>query len=190
MSLRARSCSPRVRGSFGIPSGFKHFRTTRTPGKKATRPCPCGYHGDTEHDCRCSPDQLRHYRGRLSGPFLDRIDIRLVVPREVLRFGVADDGDSSEAVARRVAAARERQLARAGQINARLAAAEVQRWCLPDVRGCRLLERAASQLRLSRRACDSVLRVARSIADLADERCLGERQVAEALALRTAALPN
>lgn len=156
----------------------------------AMNPCPCGYHGDTEHHCRCSPDQVRRYRARLSGPFLDRIDIRLAVPRVALRLGVVPDGEPSAAVARRVAAARERQLARAGQLNARLGAAQVQRWCLPDAQGCRLLERAASRRRLSRRACDSVLRVARSIADLADEPSVGERQVAEALALRAAVQPN
>lgn len=107
-----------------------------------------------------------------------------------LCLGVVADGEPSAAVARRVAAARERQLARAGDLNGRLAAVQVQRWCLPDTQGCQLLERAALQLRLSRRACDSVLRVARSIADLADEQCLGERHVAEALALRAALQSN
>ncbi len=156
----------------------------------AMNPCPCGYLGDIEHDCRCSPDQVRRYQERLSGPFLDRIDMRVTVPRVELRLGVESDGESSAVVARRVAAARERQIERAGLINARLNAAQVRRWALPDTQGCRLLERAATRLRLSRRACDSVLRVARSIADLAGEQDIGERQVAEALALRTAFQPT
>ncbi len=150
----------------------------------AMNPCPCGYRGDPDLGCRCSPDQVRRYAERLSGPFMDRIDIRIEVARSAVRLGVDTEGDSSAAVAARVAAARQRQCGRCGVVNARLAAAEVRRWCLPGAPGRELMERAAARLRLSRRACDSVLRVARTIADLAAEEPVATEHVAEALGLR------
>jgi magnesium chelatase family protein len=150
----------------------------------AMNPCPCGFLGERDQDCRCAPDQVRRYQERLSGPFLDRIDIRVQVSRAGLRLGVDGDGESSATVAARVAAARAAQLARAGAINARLDPAGVRRWCLPESAGRALLERASARLRLSRRACDSVLRVARTIADLAGASAVTEEAVAEALALR------
>lgn len=156
----------------------------------AMNPCPCGFLGDIGRDCRCSPDQVRRYQQRLSGPFLDRIDIRVTVARTELHLGTSGDGEPSATVAARVAAARSRQLGRAGVVNSRLTGAQLRHCALPDAAGRRLLERAAKRLRLSRRACDSVLRVARTIADLAGEQCVGEREVAEALALRSAAPPT
>jgi magnesium chelatase family protein len=155
----------------------------------AMNPCACGYCGDAGHVCRCSPDQIRRYQQRLSGPFLDRIDIRLQVARTEIRLDAEENGEASAAVAARVAAARQRQLERAGATNARLDPAETRRWCLPDPEGRRLLEAAAEGLSLSRRACDSVLRVARTIADLAgigDDQPVGVAQISEALALRRA----
>ncbi|MCC7257303.1 MAG: YifB family Mg chelatase-like AAA ATPase [Gammaproteobacteria bacterium] len=150
----------------------------------AMNPCPCGYHGDAARPCRCTPDQVRRYQERLSGPFLDRIDIRLPVPRTEVRFDGEADGESSARVARRVGAARACQIARQGDLNARLDVAATRRCCLPDPAGRELLQRAAERLRLSRRACDSVLRVARTIADLAGADGVGAGQVSEALALR------
>ncbi len=152
----------------------------------AMNPCPCGSHGDPGRLCHCSPDQVRRYRERLSGPFLDRIDIRLEVARTEVRLSADGDGEGSAAVAARVTAAWSGQLERAGVMNAHLGPAETRHWCLPGAAGQLLLERAAERLRLSRRACDSVLRVARTIADLAGERLVGEDQVSEALALRRA----
>jgi magnesium chelatase family protein len=150
----------------------------------AMNPCPCGFLGDRGATCRCTPDQIRRYEERLSGPFLDRIDMRLAVTRTEVRLGCEDDGETTEVAAARVAGARVRQLERAGVINARLTPAGTRRWCLPDSEGRLLLERAAERLRLSRRACDSVLRVARTIADLAGRPRVSQPQVAEALGLR------
>jgi magnesium chelatase family protein len=150
----------------------------------AMNPCQCGYLGDTARTCRCSPDQVRRYQERLSGPFLDRIDIRLQVSRTEVRLGADGEGESSAVVAERVLAAREIQLGRGGAINAKLTAADTRRWCMPDSEGRQVLESAAEKFRLSRRACDSVLRVARTIADLAGESAVNTARVSEALTLR------
>lgn len=150
----------------------------------AMNPCPCGYHGDLARPCRCSPDQVRRYQERLSGPFLDRIDLRLSVGRSEIQLSHHDPGEPSARVAERVALARQMQLQRAGMTNAALPAAGVRVWCMPATDGIELLERAATRLQLSRRACDSVLRVARTVADLAGLETVTGPQVAEALALR------
>jgi magnesium chelatase family protein len=150
----------------------------------ALNPCPCGYHGDPARECRCTPDQVRHYQERLSGPFLDRIDIRIEVPRTEIALHAADGGEPSAIVAARVAAARDCAIARQGVINARLAATGVRQWCMPDRAGVALVESAARSLQLSRRGCDSVLRVARTIADLARRGEVSRVDVAEALGLR------
>jgi magnesium chelatase family protein len=153
----------------------------------AMNPCPCGYLGDPRRGCRCAPDQVSRYQERISGPVLDRIDLRITVARTELKLDAATGGEASAVVATRVAAARDRQLERAGTLNARLGPAQLRQWCLPEMRARRLLERAAARLALSRRACDSVLRVARTIADLAEVAGVGERHVAEALSLRVEA---
>jgi magnesium chelatase family protein len=130
-------------------------------------PCPCGYAGDPSGRCRCSPDAIKRYRSRLSGPLLDRIDLKLEMPRVPhadLRESVA--GENSATVAARVAAARVRQLERAGMTNAALGNREVERDCGLDHRLHALLDRAVERLGLSARAYHRVLRVARTIADL------------------------
>lgn len=155
----------------------------------AMNPCPCGHHGDPVLPCRCSPEQVRRYQERLSGPLLDRIDLRLPVNRDEIRLDEAGTrGEASAVVAMRVAAARHRQLARAGTTNATLAASGIRNWCRPRGRGQQLLERAAARLQLSHRACHGVLRVARTIADLAGVDDIAEGHVAEALGLRAACL--
>jgi magnesium chelatase family protein len=151
----------------------------------ACNPCICGMAGDPSGSCRCSPDQIRRYQQRLSGPFLDRIDIRVHVARADVVLGPAPGGsEDSAAVAARVAGARRVQAERAGVLNARLDNEAARRHCTPDAAGRRLLEQAAHSLRLSQRGCDSVLRVARTITDLAGEPTVGRAQLAEALALR------
>jgi magnesium chelatase family protein len=124
------------------------------------------------------------YQERLSGPLLDRIDIRVQVARTPVDLDARADGESSMAVGARVAAARCRQLARAGALNARLSPEATREWCLPDAAGRRLLENAAEKLCLSRRACDRALRVARTIADLAGRDAVTAADVAEAVGLR------
>ena len=151
----------------------------------AMNPCPCGYYGDSGGKCRCTPDQVARYRKKLSGPLLDRIDLQIEVPAlpaEVLQK--AADGESSATVRARVTQARERQQARQGKPNARLSTKEVDRYCQPDAAGAALLKQALSRLNLSARAYHRVLRVARSIADLAGCAAISAPHVAEAVQYR------
>jgi magnesium chelatase family protein len=151
----------------------------------AMNPCPCGFLGHPSGRCRCTPDQVARYRRRISGPLLDRIDLQIEVPdvpQEDLTRGTP--GESSEAIRRRVEAARRRQLERQGRPNALLSTAEVERRCVPDPQGARMLAQAVSRLGFSARAYHRVLRVARTIADLADSRELATIHVAEAIQYR------
>ena len=153
----------------------------------AMNPCPCGYLGDTSGRCRCTLEQVRRYRARISGPLLDRIDLHVDVPRpprEVLRPDSPADGELSSVIAARVAAARNRQLARSGRPNARLSTREINRHCIPEAAGQQLLERAMERLGLSARGYHRVLKVARSIADLAGSDTILNAHVAEAIGYR------
>jgi magnesium chelatase family protein len=151
----------------------------------AMNPCPCGYAGDSQRECRCSPDQIRRYQQRISGPFLDRIDICLQLNREPLNLKKSTTHNEASATVRnRVLAAVLYRAKRNGIPNARLNKAALKNWCWPDKPGLGLLEKAAQQFSLSHRACDRVLRVARSIADLADSAMVQSPHIAEALSLR------
>jgi len=152
----------------------------------AMNPCPCGYLGDESGQCSCSADRVAAYRGRISGPLLDRIDLCIEVarpPRDLLR-GPAPPAEKSAEVQQRIIAARERQLARDGVCNARLPAAAAEKSCRPDAQGWSLLDAAAERFGLSVRAYQRILRVARTIADLAGVERIETSHVAEAISLR------
>jgi len=152
----------------------------------AMNPCPCGYLGDTQSDCRCSADRVINYRNKVSGPLLDRIDLHVEVLRpstEVLRSG-DPDGEGSAEVARRVGHAWQRQRFRSGVANARLEGEQLAAACDIDEACWSLLENAAERFNLSARAHQRVLRVARTIADLAGETKIAPPHIAEALSLR------
>jgi magnesium chelatase family protein len=151
----------------------------------AMNPCPCGYLGHYNGKCRCTPDQVSRYRGKISGPLLDRIDIQIEVPAvpqdDLLK---QSDGESSEQIRERVEAARQRQLARQGKPNALLSVTEIDTHCAPDVQGEALLRQAITRLNLSARAYHRVLKVARSIADLAGSAAIQTAHIAEAVQYR------
>jgi magnesium chelatase family protein len=158
-------------------------------------PCPCGYLGDVSGKCRCAPPLVARYRARISGPLLDRIDLRVEVPAissEELLGEVKAAGElTSERAAQRVRAARERQRLRAGKLNVQLTGREIQAHCVLDRRGRLLLAQARERLNLSARAIHRVLRVARTIVDLENETgpvdcAIGPAHLAEALQLRRA----
>ncbi len=151
----------------------------------AANPCPCGGRSGGEA-CDCAPAALRRYRGRLSGPLADRIDISVTVQQPLPRAMAVERGESSEIVRRRVTAARARQEARLGpgRCNAELTSAELARHAPLDT-GARLaLDAGQRRLGLTGRGHDRVVRVARTLADLDGLRAIGARHVVEALTLR------
>jgi magnesium chelatase family protein len=149
----------------------------------AMNPCPCGHLGEVR--CRCTPDQVAKYRNKLSGPLLDRIDLMVEVPTVPEgELATRGEGETSTVVRARVAAARERQVVRQDKPNALLTPDEIDRYCLPDCGGAQLLKQAMTQLRLSARAYHRVLKVARTVADLAGEDIIRGPHVAEAIHYR------
>jgi len=152
----------------------------------AMNPCPCGWAGDESGRCHCSEDLVQRYCARLSGPLLDRIDLQVPVPRLPPRElrGDAPRGESTAAVRARVLAARSCQLARAGKTNAALSQAETERDCRLRDREQHALERAMAGLMLSARATQRILRVARTIADLAGAADIAREHLLEAISYR------
>lgn len=151
----------------------------------AMNPCPCGHFGDTRGRCRCPPERIATYRSRISGPLLDRIDLHVEVGRVALEeIAGGEKPEGTEVVAHRVTLARERQHARQRMTNARLAADELMRSCAIEPEAQVLLARAMRHLGLSARAYHRVLRVARTIADLAASPSVKAMHVAEAITLR------
>lgn len=152
----------------------------------AMNPCPCGWAGDPSARCRCTPDRVRHYWSRISGPLLDRIDLHLAMarlPPQALRSD-APPGESSLAIRERVVAAQARQLARANRLNAHLDTAGISLACRLADDGQRLLEQAAERLQLTARSLHRVLRVARTVADLEGAEAIATAHLAEALGYR------
>lgn len=152
----------------------------------AMNPCPCGYLGDVQGRCRCTAEKVERYRARISGPLLDRLDMHIEVPRvpvELMRMKSAQI-EPTAAVASRVHRARELQCARQGMTNAKLSNRGVEQFCRATRQAETMLERAATMLGLSARAHHRILKVARTIADLADTADIGTAQISEAIALR------
>ena len=155
----------------------------------AMNPCPCGYLGHYNGRCRCTPDQVARYRARLSGPLLDRIDLHVEVPAlPDAELMAPDMGEASAAIRARVGVARGRQLARQGKANALLDNAGVELHCRADAAAEALLKQAIARLGLSARAYHRILKMARTLADLAGLETIGAAQVAEAVQYRRAAV--
>lgn len=151
----------------------------------AMNPCPCGYLGDGTARCRCSPDQIARYRGRLSGPLLDRIDLHVEVPAlpaDVLHRGPM--GEATATVRERVLAARDQQQQRQQKLNQGLGPAEMAEHAALSSQDADLLEQAMRKLRLSARAYHRILRVARTIADLDGATRIASPHLQEALMYR------
>ena len=155
----------------------------------AMNPCPCGHLGDRRRECRCSPVQVRKYRGRISGPLLDRIDLQIEAPAlslEELRD--AAPGEPSAAIRARVEAARATQRRRFPEgtgCNALLGGRELRAYCALERAQGDLLQQAMEKLGLSARAYDRILRVARTIADLAEADRIATTHLLEAIHYRS-----
>ncbi|HEX5499451.1 MAG TPA: YifB family Mg chelatase-like AAA ATPase, partial [Thermomicrobiales bacterium] len=171
----------RAAGTLGFPANFTLIA--------AMNPCPCGYFGDPVKPCRCAPAAVARYQKRISGPLLDRIDIHLDVPRiEPEQLADRRPGEPSAAIRERVAHARERQTARFANTplltNADMGPREVRQFAALGPEAETLMQAAARQLSLSARAYHRVLKLARTIADLAASDEIGAAHVAEALQYR------
>jgi magnesium chelatase family protein len=154
----------------------------------AMNPCPCGWLGHSNGRCRCTSEQVMKYRGKISGPLMDRIDLMIEVPSlsdEELQNRAS--GENSATVRQRVIAARQRQLERQGKTNALLSPTEIDAHCAADASGSALLKQAIARLSLSARAYHRVLKVARSIADLANSPQILPTHIAEAIHYRRGA---
>lgn len=155
----------------------------------AMNPCPCGHYGDSHRVCRCTPPQIQRYRARISGPLLDRIDLHVEVAaldeHELLN---APNGEPSSKIRERVIAARKIQTTRyhGAKIhsNSQMEPTHLQKFCALDKKSETLLRHAIREFNLSARAYDRILRVARTIADLAGIENVAEQHIFEAINYR------
>lgn len=177
----------RARGSLTFPANFQLVA--------AMNPCPCGYFGDPSHPCTCSPSSITKYQKRISGPLLDRIDIHIQVPRvEYQKLSEARLGESSALIRARVETARLRQQERFHSANgddqkrifsnADMKNADTRRYCILDEESRKLMETAMRQMQLTARAYFRILKLARTIADLAGDENISSIHLAEALQYR------
>ena len=157
----------------------------------AMNPCKCGWYGQPGGRCRCSEKSVRAYHAKLSGPLMDRIDLHIeVTPVSIQEMASAERGEPSAAIRRRVVRAREVQRDRFRGVagvytNAMMTGRMVREYCPIDAEARMLLERAMERLSLSARAYDRILKVARTIADLAGDERIGTAQIAEASGYRS-----
>jgi len=152
--------------------------------------CPCGHLGDPKHDCRCTPPQIHRYRARVSGPLLDRIDLHVEAPALSLAELRSEKlGEPSGLMRVRIKAARDRQVARFGSaraaVNSRMNHAQIRRHCRIDSELGDILQEAMEKLSLSARAYDRILKVARTIADLAAAEKIEAPHLLEAIHYRS-----
>jgi magnesium chelatase family protein len=157
----------------------------------AMNPCPCGYYGDSKKDCRCSPNNIARYRSKISGPLLDRMDIQIEVPAVSYQdLSSLERGESSAEIRKRVVSARRIQQERFAGIrsvacNAQMGSKELQKFCRLDEGPQGLLKMAITELNFSARAYDRILKVARTIADLAAAEKIDEGHISEAIQYRS-----
>jgi magnesium chelatase family protein len=171
----------RAQGTITFPANFMLVA--------AMNPCPCGFYGDPIRECTCSSTAIARYQKRISGPLLDRIDIHIEVPRvDYEKLADKRNVENSRTIQDRVQQARERQLQRLQNTrltcNAEMGPAEVRALCEVDATGEKLLKAAMQQLHLSARAFHRVLKLARTIADLAASDVISANHVAEAIQYR------
>ncbi|MFN3491151.1 MAG: ATP-binding protein, partial [Anaerolineales bacterium] len=176
----------RAKGSLTFSANFQLIA--------AMNPCPCGYYGDSQKPCTCAPAVVTKYQKRISGPLLDRIDIHIEVPRvDYEKLSGNKLGESSEAIRQRVQAARNIQQARFTNpdsqssnivCNADMRVGEVRQFCQLPAEGQSLMRAAMSQMNLSARAYHRILKLARTIADLAGSEEIQSQHLAEALQYR------
>ncbi|MDD3840421.1 MAG: YifB family Mg chelatase-like AAA ATPase [Clostridia bacterium] len=153
-------------------------------------PCPCGYFGDLKRECRCTPNQIRRYLGKISGPMLDRIDIQLEVPALDYQDMVSKEkNESSAQIKERVDKAREIQLDRYRKekiyFNSQLSTKLIKKYCMMDKDSKKLLENAFEKLKLSMRAYNKIIKIARTVADIEGEEWIRENHIAEVIQYRT-----
>lgn len=156
----------------------------------AMNPCPCGYFGARGRTCRCSPQQIRQYQAKISGPLLDRIDLHIEVPAVKYRALTGkEEGESSAVIKTRVHQALKRQQKRyegkVTTVNARITEKQIKAFCRIDEESHQLMEMAIEKLGLSARAMNRILKVARTIADLEGHEHIASVHVAEAIQYRS-----
>jgi magnesium chelatase family protein len=153
----------------------------------ATNPCPCGYAGERPDRCTCSPERVKNYRARLSGPVFDHFDMQIVLPpADVAQLQGASQGESSAEVQKRVIAARSLQTARSelsgsARTNAQMSPRDLERFASPNAAGLKVMAEAVERLKLSKAHCGQLLRVARTIADLEGSDAVRAPHIAEAI---------
>jgi len=157
----------------------------------AANPCPCGYLGDPVR-CQCSAHQIQNYHAKLSGPLLDRIDMHLTIhPVKTAELHeIPENIESSAEIRHRVTAARQHQLTRQGRVNAHLDSSDLRNYCQLDSNQTALLEQTIDRFALSTRACHRILKLARTIADLADYSNIKDEHLLEAVKLRCTEFKN
>ncbi len=174
-------CINRLNGNYIFPCNFMFIASMN--------PCPCGYYGDEEKECKCTPQEIHRYLNKISGPLLDRIDIQIEVKRpEIESITSREKPETSEQIRKRVNIARKIQLERYKKeryySNAELDSKMLEKYCKLDIKSEELLQNAFKKLKLSVRAYERILKVARTIADLEEKSEIEFKHIAEAIQYR------